>query len=84
MFLIGAATFFSVHRWQYHWPLGSSKKKNKPNPGAVTRRDQSNQGKKYFSLNSPQVKHNHSPINRTSVLMIVPTVYGKKGCICLL
>ena len=25
-------------------------------------------GKKYYSLNSPQVKHNLSPINRTSVL----------------
>ena len=32
------------------------KKKTKPNPGAVTRHDQSNQGKKYYSLNSPQVK----------------------------
>ena len=39
-----AANFFS---YKVRSIFGSSKKKTKPNPGAVTRRDQSNQGKKY-------------------------------------
>ena len=48
------------------------KKKTKPNPGAVT----SNQGKKYYSLNSPQVKHNLSHINRTSALGVEIILVG--------
>ena len=91
---VADAVFFSVNEESEHkrWirtlavdpnirleaSLAHLKKKTKPNPGAVTRRDKSNQGKNIKSLNSPQVKHNYSPINRTSGLGV--DIHLGRGC----